>query len=193
MAKTNAKKVKSTSSAKAKKTVAGPKRLSSASRQAQILKELESLLGKMGSGKASTSELAKVVGVTEPALYRHFENKAAMLSSLLEFAVGWSKEMDARGEAAALAVAKFLQDNPGVGRLVAGDGLCGEDQGLRLKADEFWQACVGAVGDADLGCGEAACEWIRGAMSKWLAGTRTERIEESESGRFAISRLCSRG
>ena len=55
------------------------------SRKAQILQSLASILENNPGSRITTAGLAKEVGVSEAALYRHFPSKAKMFDSLLEF------------------------------------------------------------------------------------------------------------
>src|SRR5690554_777409 len=56
------------------------------SRREAILHALLELLEKDPGARLTTSVLAKSVGVTEAALYRHFPSKRKMFEALLEFA-----------------------------------------------------------------------------------------------------------
>ena len=56
------------------------------SRKDQILQSLATILEESPSGKITTATLAKQVGVSEAALYRHFPSKTKMFAELIEFA-----------------------------------------------------------------------------------------------------------
>ena len=56
------------------------------SRRETILQALVELLEKDPGQRITTAGLAKSVGVTEAALYRHFPSKRKMFEALVEFA-----------------------------------------------------------------------------------------------------------
>ncbi len=56
------------------------------SRKEQILQSLAAILEESPGGKITTASLAKQVGVSEAALYRHFPSKTKMFDELIEFA-----------------------------------------------------------------------------------------------------------
>ncbi len=55
------------------------------SRKDQILQALAHMLENAPGERITTSSLAKEVGVSEAALYRHFPSKAKMFEGLIEF------------------------------------------------------------------------------------------------------------
>ena len=54
-------------------------------RQIEIIKAATFLIGEKGIQKLTTKNLAAEMGFSEPALYRHFENKTDILQSVLVF------------------------------------------------------------------------------------------------------------
>lgn len=54
-------------------------------RQSEILKEAIKLIAEKGIQGLTIKNLAKSINVTEPAIYRHFENKQQILVGLLSF------------------------------------------------------------------------------------------------------------
>ncbi len=54
-------------------------------RQLQIINAAIKLMGKGGIQQLTTKNLALEVGVTEPALYRHFSNKTDLILQVLEY------------------------------------------------------------------------------------------------------------
>ena len=54
-------------------------------RKNQILQALAIMLEETPGGRITTSGLARQVGVSEAALYRHFPSKAKMFEGLIEF------------------------------------------------------------------------------------------------------------
>tara|TARA_B100000959_G_C14875835_1_gene580386 strand:+ start:947 stop:1213 length:267 start_codon:yes stop_codon:yes gene_type:complete len=55
------------------------------SRKEQILQSLAVMLEQSPGARITTAGLAKQVGVSEAALYRHFPSKAKMFEALIEF------------------------------------------------------------------------------------------------------------
>lgn len=161
-------------------------RKSSAERQEQILRELAGLLGAQGGARASTSELAKRVGVTEPALYRHFESKAKMLGALLDFCQSGLASIEAEGVAALAQAGAFMEENPSVARLMAGDGLSGEGRELVERMEGLWVELAAKAYPADPAQGQAGCDWLRGAMARWVGGDRAASAMGSEGAKAAL-------
>ena len=56
------------------------------SRRQQVFKSLAHMLEVSPGERITTAGLAKAVGVSEAALYRHFPSKAKMFEGLIEFA-----------------------------------------------------------------------------------------------------------
>ncbi len=54
-------------------------------RQQQIIETAISLVADKGIQNLTTKNLALQIGITEPALYRHFENKLAIMKSILKY------------------------------------------------------------------------------------------------------------
>lgn len=59
-------------------------RLPAAQRREQLLETAEALFSSHGYARATTAELAKAAGVTEPVIYRHFESKKDLFIALIE-------------------------------------------------------------------------------------------------------------
>lgn len=120
------------------------------SRRQQILETLASELEK-GPGKpVTTAGLARAVGVSEAALYRHFPSKSKMFEALIEFIeesifglinriLEEEKTALNRCEKIMLLVLGFAQKNPGIIRLLTGDILLGETDRLRRRVDKFYE------------------------------------------------------
>jgi TetR/AcrR family transcriptional regulator len=111
-------------------------------RKQDILQNLAFMLENELSDRITTAKLAKQVGVSEAALYRHFPSKARMYESLLDFSeesiFGLIKKIDAEPLKAVEKIYQishlllgFSQKNPGISRLLTGEVLLGEP--LRLK------------------------------------------------------------
>lgn len=59
-------------------------RLPAAKRREQLLDAALELFASLGYARATTSELAKAAGVTEPIIYRHFASKKDLFIALIE-------------------------------------------------------------------------------------------------------------
>lgn len=161
-------------------------RKTSAERQEQILRELAGLLGAQGAARASTSELARKVGVTEPALYRHFDSKAKMLSALIDFCQAGLEAIDGRGVEALAKAGAFMEANPSVARLMAGDGLSGEGKDLVERMEGLWVALGSKAYPENAGLAQAGCDWLRGLMARWVAGDRAESAMDAAGARAGL-------
>ena len=62
----------------------GGGRLSAEARRAQILESALPVFARRGYAGTGTRELARAAGVSEPILYRHFEDKAGLFRAVLE-------------------------------------------------------------------------------------------------------------
>lgn len=120
------------------------------SRREVILQALASLLETDPGARITTASLARQVGVTEAALYRHFPSKRKMFEALIEFAEEavfsrcqtlLQEQDDARQRLRLLAhlVLAFAERNPGLCRVLTGDALMGEDDALRRRASQFFE------------------------------------------------------
>jgi len=118
-------------------------------RKQQILQNLALMLEQELSDRITTAKLAKQVGVSEAALYRHFPSKARMYESLLDFSeesifsrINQIKAdpMDAieKFSKISLLVLGFCQKNPGLCRLLNGEVLLGETQRLKDRISQFF-------------------------------------------------------
>ncbi|MGO1691628.1 MAG: nucleoid occlusion factor SlmA [Marinobacter sp.] len=120
------------------------------SRRETILHALVQLLESDPGARITTSVLAKSVGVTEAALYRHFPSKRKMFEALLEFAeeavfsrcqVILQEREDVRMRLQQLMhlVLVFAERNPGLCCVLTGDALVGENEALRKRASQFFE------------------------------------------------------
>lgn len=119
------------------------------SRRQQILEVLASELEKSPGERITTAGLARAVGVSEAALYRHFPSKARMFEGLIEFIeesifglinriLEDQKSALTRSEHIMALVLGFAGKNAGITRLLAGDVLVGETERLRSRIDQFY-------------------------------------------------------
>ena len=120
------------------------------SRRQQILEALARQLEESPGERITTAGLARAVGVSEAALYRHFPSKAKMFEGLIEFIeetiFGLTNrilqdENSATGriERIIVLVLGFAERNPGITRLLTGDVLIGETERLRQRIGQFYE------------------------------------------------------
>lgn len=120
------------------------------SRRQQILEALARMLEASPGERITTSALAKEVGVSEAALYRHFPSKSKMFEGLIEFIeetifsrvnLILSEEQGAlpRCEKILYLLLTFTERNPGITRLLTGDALTGETDRLRLRVAQLFE------------------------------------------------------
>ncbi len=119
------------------------------SRRQQILEALASMLEESPGARITTAALAKQVGVSEAALYRHFPSKSKMFEGLIEFieesifsriSLILSEEADAfvRCEKILHLMLAFAEKNPGITRILTGDALAGETDRLRQRVVQLF-------------------------------------------------------
>ena len=120
------------------------------SRRQQILEALAHELEMNPGERITTAGLARAVGVSEAALYRHFPSKAKMFEGLIEFIEESIfslinrilKEEESslkRCENILSLLLGFSERNPGLSRILIGDVLTGETERLRLRVSQFFE------------------------------------------------------
>ena len=118
-------------------------------RRQQILESLAAMLESGPGVKITTAALAKEVGVSEAALYRHFPSKAKMFEGLIEFVeetvfsrinLIMSEDMDvfSKCEKILQLILIFSEKNPGITRILTGDALVGETEKLRQRVVQMF-------------------------------------------------------
>ena len=60
-------------------------------RQQEIVEQAVDIIARQGIQELTIKNLSKRIGISEPALYRHFENKHAILVAILEHFADWSR------------------------------------------------------------------------------------------------------
>ena len=119
-------------------------------RRQQILETLAQELEKSPGERITTAGLARAVGVSEAALYRHFPSKAKMFEALIEFIedsvfglinriLEEEQSCTSRCEKILMLVLGFAERNPGLSRLLVGDVLVGETERLRTRIGQFYE------------------------------------------------------
>ena len=120
------------------------------SRRQAILEALARELEQNPGERVTTAQLAKGLGVSEAALYRHFPSKARMFEGLIEFAedtvfglVGKILEDDhntvTRCEKIITLLLGFSAKNPGISSILVGTALTGETERLHQRVNQFFE------------------------------------------------------
>jgi len=121
----------------------------SGERREEILQVLARMLQEQAGEHITTAELARAVGVSEAALYRHFPSKAKMFESLIEFIeesvftritriLADEPQWQARLQQILMLVLGFADKNPGMARLLQGGVLTGETERLRVRISQLY-------------------------------------------------------
>ncbi len=119
------------------------------SRKEHILQSLARMLENGPGERITTAALAKEVGVSEAALYRHFPSKAKMFEGLIVFIeetlfsritriLEDEPSAQKRCEKILTLVLTFAEKNPGMTRLMTGDALAGETERLRVRISQLF-------------------------------------------------------
>lgn len=119
------------------------------SRKEQILQSLATILEQSPGGRITTAGLARHVGVSEAALYRHFPSKAKMFEALIEFIentifsrisqiMNDEEKAEARCQKIVGLMLTFCERNPGITRILTGDPLSGETERLRQRVTQLF-------------------------------------------------------
>ncbi len=119
-------------------------------RRQQILEVLASELESNPGSRITTAALARAVGVSEAALYRHFASKAKMFEALIDFAEEsvfglvnkiLEQQLDVTGKCERIIqlLLGFSERNPGITRVLLGDALVGENERLRIRVAKFFE------------------------------------------------------
>jgi len=119
-------------------------------RRQQILEVLAMELESNPGTRITTAALAKAVGVSEAALYRHFSSKAKMFEALIDFAedsvfslvnkiIEQEPGLINRCDHIVKLLLGFSERNPGITRVLLGDALVGENERLRIRVGKFFE------------------------------------------------------
>lgn len=120
------------------------------SRRQAILQTLAAELEHNPGERITTAQLAKSLGVSEAALYRHFPSKARMFEGLIDFAeetifslisriLQQESNAVARCEKIMTLLLQFSAKNPGISSILVGTALTGETERLRQRVDQFFE------------------------------------------------------
>jgi len=118
-------------------------------RRLDILRALAEMLEQPKGDKSTTAALARKLGFSEAALYRHFASKAQMFEGLIDFIestvfglINQIAERQADGLTQARDIVgmllHFASQNPGMTRVLIGEALVNEDERLQLRMNQFY-------------------------------------------------------
>ena len=118
-------------------------------RRQEILEAFAYMLENQPGERITTARLAREVGVSEAALYRHFPSKAKMIEALIEFAeeslfprvnmiLNDTPAPRDRCRQVLRVLLTFAERNPGFARLLTGDALLGENDRLRARIRQLF-------------------------------------------------------
>ncbi|MCG6220006.1 nucleoid occlusion factor SlmA [Vibrio diabolicus] len=120
-------------------------------RREEILQALAQMLESTeGASRITTAKLAKQVGVSEAALYRHFPSKARMFEGLIEFIeealmtrinriLDDEKDTLERIRMVMHLILVFSDRNPGLTRIMSGHALMFENERLRERINQLFE------------------------------------------------------
>ncbi|MDN3700484.1 nucleoid occlusion factor SlmA [Vibrio artabrorum] len=120
-------------------------------RREEILQALAQMLESTeGASRITTVKLAKQVGVSEAALYRHFPSKARMFEGLIEFIedalisrinriLDEEKDTLERIRLVMQLILVFSERNPGLTRILSGHALMFENERLRERVNQLFE------------------------------------------------------
>ncbi|RJX72408.1 nucleoid occlusion factor SlmA [Vibrio sinensis] len=120
-------------------------------RRDEILQALAQMLESTdGASRITTAKLAKQVGVSEAALYRHFPSKARMFEGLIEFIeeslmsrinriLDEEKDTLTRIRLVLQLILVFAERNPGLTRILSGHALMFENERLRDRINQLFE------------------------------------------------------
>jgi len=120
------------------------------SRKQAILEALANELEQHPGDRITTAALARAVGVSEAALYRHFPSKARMFEGLIGFAeesvfarinqiLEEEKNTQVRVAKVVFLLLGFADRNPGITRVLLGGALVGERERLHERVQQFFE------------------------------------------------------
>lgn len=118
-------------------------------RRQQILQALARMLENAPGARITTAALAREVGVSEAALYRHFPSKTKMYEGLIDFIedtlfsrinriIGEEGDAQAHCQRILGLLLAFSERNPGITRILTGDALTGETGRLHNRVVQLF-------------------------------------------------------
>lgn len=166
------------------------------SRKEEILQALARMLESSTSARITTAALAREVGFSEAALYRHFPSKARMYDELLAFAeqalfsninaiAAETGTTEARCARMLLVALTFAERNPGITRMLSGDALHGEKERLQTRSGQLFDRLESELKNA-IRLGEVR-EQLTTALPPGVASSLMINLVEGKLRRFVRS------
>ncbi len=167
-------------------------------RRDKILEALVTMLENGPETKITTANLARAVGVSEAALYRHFASKTKMFEALIEFIeealfsrirVINNEPLPAleRCNRILFLLLGFCERNPGLTRILQGEALAGESERLHQRVEQLFDRIEtqlrGILRQAELD------EQMRTSMPLNEAVTTIMALAEGRINQFVRSRF----
>jgi TetR/AcrR family transcriptional regulator len=117
-------------------------------RRNEILQTLAAMLEEPQAEKTTTANLARRLGLSEAALYRHFASKAQMFEGLIAFIeetlfTRINRILDEKAdgipqaESVLALLLGFSEKNPGMTRVLIGDALVHESERLQARINQL--------------------------------------------------------
>jgi TetR/AcrR family transcriptional regulator len=187
-------------------------RLRSGERREEILQVLARMLQEQPGEHITTAALARAVGVSEAALYRHFPSKARMFEALIEFIedsvftrinriLVEEPNAEARVQQILVLLLGFADKNPGMARLLQGGVLTGETGRLRARISQFYDRIetqlrqilreAGAAGGSSLPVNETArlfLAFCEGRIAQFVRSDFKDSLTDGWEKQWAL--LC---
>ncbi len=171
-------------------------------RRQQILEAFASMLKTSPGARITTAALAREVGVSEAALYRHFPSKIKMMEGLMdqidESILAPAAALAARDELPALErcgeilwlLLDYAERHPGMTRLLTGEALAGETGSLHQRVVQLFarlEALLKLVlREAQLAEGLECSLPVSATVQLWVA-TAEGRIAQFVRGEFKLA------
>lgn len=191
-----------------------PKHLPADERRAVTVEAVIELAAEQNPGEITTAAIAKRMGLTQGALFRHFPSKDAILQAVMEWVAERllarvDKAAQANGsplaalEAVFMAHIDFVAQHPGVPRMLFGELQRAADTPAKRMARtliERYGERLAALIEKGKALGELAAEvdtaaattlfigTIQGLIMQSLLAGNTERMRADAPGAFAIYR-----
>jgi len=168
-------------------------------RKQDILQNLARMLETDLGDRITTAGLAKEVGVSEAALYRHFPSKAKMFEALLDFCEEsiftrvntiLSSDDSTLNKCSLIAslVLNFSQKNPGLSRLLTAEVLLGETSRLKQRVSQIFDKLEvqikQLIRNASVASGVSSVD--SNAMARLLTALIEGRIQQFVRSNFEI-------
>jgi TetR/AcrR family transcriptional regulator len=167
-------------------------------RKTQILEALADMLCQPHAGRITTAALAGHLDLSEAALYRHFENKAAIFEGLIaliesqlaeDLAHINTTEPDGRRQLQkhAHALLLFAQRHPGLAKVLTGHALVLEHSQLQERVNGIQahiQALLAQSAQAAIAAGSLpgrySADAYAGVLMNWISGRWLRYVQRGE-------------